>query len=145
MFEFDPAKSAANRGKPGIDFEEVQAVWSDTRRLEVPADTRGEARWALVGRIGVNHWTVIFTGATSVSDRPPPAGPARRRWPAMKKVSTEEFDRAFDAGEDITPHLDFDRATRPGLAARRVNVDFPAWMVEGLAPAPPTSASPARR
>jgi hypothetical protein len=48
------------------------------------------------------------------------------------KVSAEEFDRAFDAGEDITPHLDLDRATRPGLAARRVNVDFPAWMVEGL-------------
>ena len=50
----------------------------------------------------------------------------------MKKVSTEDFDRAFDAGEDVTPHLDFERATRPGLAARRVNVDFPAWMVEGL-------------
>ena len=48
------------------------------------------------------------------------------------KISAEEFDRAFDAGEDITPHLDLGRATRPDLAARRVNVDFPAWMVEGL-------------
>ena len=48
------------------------------------------------------------------------------------RLTAEQFDRAFDAGEDITPYLDFDRATRPGLAARRVNVDFPAWMVDGL-------------
>jgi uncharacterized DUF497 family protein len=61
MFEFDPAKSEANRAKHGIDFEEAQAVWSDTRRLEIPAHTRGEARWALIGRIGLRHWTVIFT------------------------------------------------------------------------------------
>ena len=52
MFEFDPAKSAANLEKHGIDFEEVQAVWADTRR---------EVRWALIGRIGLRHWTVIFT------------------------------------------------------------------------------------
>jgi hypothetical protein len=52
------------------------------------------------------------------------------------RLTAEQFDRAFDAGEDITPHLDLDldldRATRPGLAARCVNVAFPAWMVEGL-------------
>jgi len=50
----------------------------------------------------------------------------------MKRVSTEEFDRAFDAGEDITPHLDLARARRPNLEPRRVNVDFPDWMVKGL-------------
>jgi uncharacterized DUF497 family protein len=61
MFEFDPAKSAANLEKHGIDFEEVQAVWSDPLRLEIPARTFGEARWALIGRIGARHWTVIFT------------------------------------------------------------------------------------
>ena len=54
---------------------------------------------------------------------------------------TADFDRAFDAGDDITPHLDLDRATRPNLAARRVNVDFPAWMVDRpQTPAPPISA-----
>jgi hypothetical protein len=47
------------------------------------------------------------------------------------RITAEDFARAFEAGEDITPHLDLDRATRP-LAARRVNVDFPAWMVDGL-------------
>ena len=50
----------------------------------------------------------------------------------MKKVSAEAFDRAFDTGEDMIPYLDLDQATRPGLAARRVNVDFPAWMIDGL-------------
>jgi hypothetical protein len=48
------------------------------------------------------------------------------------RISAEDFDRAFDAGEDITPHLDLDKARRPDLAARRDNVDFPSWMVEGL-------------
>ncbi len=61
MFEFDPAKSAANLEKHGLDFEEAQAVWSDPRCLEVPARTRGEARWVLIGRIGARHWTVVFT------------------------------------------------------------------------------------
>jgi uncharacterized DUF497 family protein len=61
MFEFDPAKSAANREKHGTDFEEVQALWADPRRLEIPARTSGEARWAQIGRIGARHWTVVFT------------------------------------------------------------------------------------
>ncbi len=34
------------------------------------------------------------------------------------RLTAEQFDRAFDAGEDITPHLELDRATRPGLADR---------------------------
>ncbi len=48
------------------------------------------------------------------------------------KISAEDFDRAFEAGEDITAHLDLDHARRPDRASRRVNVDFPAWMVDGL-------------
>ncbi|ARE42124.1 Helix-turn-helix protein, CopG family [Rhodovulum sp. P5] len=48
------------------------------------------------------------------------------------KISAEEFDRAFDEGEDITAYLDLDKAHRPGRDPRRVNVDFPAWMVDGL-------------
>ena len=50
----------------------------------------------------------------------------------MKKVSAEDFDRRLRRRRRHHAHLDLDRATRPGLAARRVNVDFPAWMVEGL-------------
>ena len=54
----------------------------------------------------------------------------------MKRNSTmtaEELDRVFDEGkEDILPYLDLARAVRPGREARRVNVDFPAWMVSRL-------------
>ena len=46
--------------------------------------------------------------------------------------STEEFDRRFDAGEDITPYLDMSRARRPRREIHRVNVDFPAWMLQSL-------------
>jgi len=46
------------------------------------------------------------------------------------KAST--FDQKFDDGEDITPDLELSRAQRPGLEPRRVNVDFPSWMVESL-------------
>ena len=47
-------------------------------------------------------------------------------------MKSEEFDRAFDDGEDVTSHLDMSAARRPGLEQRRVNVDFPAWMIESL-------------
>jgi len=47
-------------------------------------------------------------------------------------MKAREFDQAFDAGEDISTAVDWSHATRPNLTARRVNVDFPTWMVEGL-------------
>ena len=47
-------------------------------------------------------------------------------------MKTEEFDAAFDAGEDVSAALDFSKARRPNQEARRVNVDFPAWVVAGL-------------
>ena len=50
----------------------------------------------------------------------------------MSKVKAQELDRKFDAGEDVTSHLDVSRARRPGHEQRRVNVDFPVWMVEEL-------------
>ncbi len=42
------------------------------------------------------------------------------------------IDATFDSGEDITAHLDMSKAHRPGHAHRRVNVDFPVWMVQSL-------------
>lgn len=47
-------------------------------------------------------------------------------------MKAKELDRRFDAGEDISPMLDLARAKRPQLAQRRVNVDFPAWMIDSL-------------
>ncbi len=43
-----------------------------------------------------------------------------------------EFDVMFDRGEDVSDYLDFSKAKRPGREQKRVNVDFPGWMVEAL-------------
>ena len=47
-------------------------------------------------------------------------------------MKAEEFDRRFDDGEDITAELDLRKVRRPGEEPRRVNVDFPSWMVDAL-------------
>ncbi|HVL99581.1 MAG TPA: hypothetical protein VM324_09855 [Egibacteraceae bacterium] len=47
-------------------------------------------------------------------------------------MKAKELDQRFDRGEDVTSALDLDQARRPGTEQRRVNVDFPAWMVESL-------------
>jgi hypothetical protein len=47
-------------------------------------------------------------------------------------MKTEEFDKKFDSGEDVSEHLDFSKARRPGREQKRVNVDFPLWMVQSL-------------
>jgi hypothetical protein len=47
-------------------------------------------------------------------------------------MKAEDFDKKFDDGEDIAAELDIARARRPSLTQRRVNVDFPSWMVESL-------------
>jgi hypothetical protein len=47
-------------------------------------------------------------------------------------MKAKSFDRKFDRGEDVTSDLDVGAARRPGVEQRRVNVDFPSWMVESL-------------
>lgn len=47
-------------------------------------------------------------------------------------MKAKTLDRMFDAGEDITAHLDLSKARRVGNDAKRVNVDFPVWMVKSL-------------
>jgi hypothetical protein len=47
-------------------------------------------------------------------------------------MKAKTFDSKFDAGEKIVGHLDLSKARRIGTDARRVNVDFPAWMVDSL-------------
>lgn len=60
-FEFDPAKSAANKLKHGIDFVEAQALWSDPDRLEVPARPMDEPRVLIIGQIAGTAWTAAVT------------------------------------------------------------------------------------
>lgn len=60
-FEFDPAKSAANRAKHGIDFVAAQAIWDDPGRIEIPARINGEARFLVIGQVGGAGWTACVT------------------------------------------------------------------------------------
>jgi hypothetical protein len=47
-------------------------------------------------------------------------------------MKAPEFDERFDVGEEIYAHVDWAKARRLNVEAKRVNVDFPAWMVAGL-------------
>ena len=47
-------------------------------------------------------------------------------------MKARDLDKKFDAGEDITKYLDLSRARRPKQEQRRVNVDFPVWMIQSL-------------
>jgi hypothetical protein len=47
-------------------------------------------------------------------------------------MKAKDLDRRFDDGEDVTQLLDLSKARRPGHEQKRVNVDFPIWMVESL-------------
>ena len=47
-------------------------------------------------------------------------------------MNSSEFDRRFEEGESVLEALDLETARRPRIEARRVNVDFPLWMVEQL-------------
>lgn len=47
-------------------------------------------------------------------------------------MKAEKFDKRFETGEDITKYLDITGARRPGQEIRRVNVDFPLWMIKSL-------------
>ena len=47
-------------------------------------------------------------------------------------MKAREFDAAFDAGEDISDAVDWSRARRRNVQTKRVNVDFPLWVVEAL-------------
>ena len=60
-FEFDFKKSQNNKKKHGIDFCEAQALWDDFDVIEIPARTSNEARFLVIGRISIEHWSAIIT------------------------------------------------------------------------------------
>jgi alpha/beta superfamily hydrolase len=47
-------------------------------------------------------------------------------------MKATELESRFDAGDDISAAIDWSRAKRPNVALKRVNVDFPAWVVKSL-------------
>jgi hypothetical protein len=47
-------------------------------------------------------------------------------------MRAKTFDAKFERGDDLTKDLDLSKAKRPGQQTKRVNVDFPEWMVGSL-------------
>ncbi len=47
-------------------------------------------------------------------------------------MKADDIDKKFDDGESIVDHLDLSKARRPAEEQKRVNVDFPIWMINAL-------------
>ncbi|MDR1190181.1 MAG: BrnT family toxin [Verrucomicrobiales bacterium] len=60
-FEFDPAKSASNQAKHGIDFVAAQKLWKDGKALVVPLRFENEERNGALGLINGKLWLMVFT------------------------------------------------------------------------------------
>lgn len=60
-FEYDEAKSRANREKHGIDFSEARQLWNDPDLLEVPARTADEPRFLVIAKRQGRHWSAVIT------------------------------------------------------------------------------------
>jgi hypothetical protein len=50
----------------------------------------------------------------------------------LKFMKAKTFDSDFKSGNDITGSLDLSKIKRPNQTQRRVNVNFPTWMIESL-------------
>jgi len=98
-------------------------------RVEIPARTTDEPRWLAVGQIDGKHWSAVVTYREQRIRIISARRSGRRRRHCMR---AEEFDQRFDDGEDVTGDLDLAAVRRPALEQRRVNVDFPSWMIESL-------------
>ena len=47
-------------------------------------------------------------------------------------MKAKKFEQQFDEGVDLTVSLDLSKAERVLQAQKRVNVDFPTWMIDSL-------------
>jgi len=61
IFEYDPNKSDANKGKHGIDFQSAKELWKDPNRLIIPAKRVDEDRFLLIAKLEDVIWAVIYT------------------------------------------------------------------------------------
>jgi hypothetical protein len=60
VYEFDDAKSQANRVKHGLDFSEAQKLWQDVDAVELPARSEAEPRKMLIAKADGKIWSAIF-------------------------------------------------------------------------------------
>ena len=50
----------------------------------------------------------------------------------LRYMKAKDFDKTFDEGKSVIEHLDLSKAKRPEQEQKRVNVDFPLWMIHSL-------------
>jgi len=60
-FEWDPAKSATNKTKHGVDFEQATAMWLDERAVKILAGEASEVRYYLIAKLNGKMYTAIWT------------------------------------------------------------------------------------
>ncbi len=105
-------------------------LWEDPNLLEVQARSEGEPRFLLIGKIGGRHWSAVVTYREGhirlISVR-------RSRKKEVDSMKAEDFDKKFDEGQEaIVGDLDLGSARRVNQDHKRINVDFPAWVVDSL-------------
>jgi uncharacterized DUF497 family protein len=61
IFEYDENKSASNKLKHGIDFDEAQLLWQDWNRVEIPVPNDDEVRYLTIAKLNNKHWSVVIT------------------------------------------------------------------------------------
>jgi len=59
-FEYDLKKSRINKAKHGVDFKQAKTIWP-VDNVALPAFTKGEQRYMIVGKIGLELYSCIFT------------------------------------------------------------------------------------
>ena len=47
-------------------------------------------------------------------------------------MKAETMEKKFDKGGDVLDYFDMKNVRRPGQECKRVNVDFPEWMIASL-------------
>ncbi len=60
-FEYDPKKSERNKIKHDISFEEAKEIWEDAFRIEFPARSIDEKRYAVMGTVAKKLYIAIIT------------------------------------------------------------------------------------
>ncbi len=56
----------------------------------------------------------------------------KRSTSLAKPLPAAQLDALHDAGKDLSLHLDWSRARRPGREVQRVNVDFPLDLLKAI-------------
>lgn len=115
-FEFDEAKSQANLH--GINFIDAQALWDDSRLVEIPAETEDEPRYLMIGLINGKHWSAVIIcrglNVRLISVRRSRNVPRRQHF-----MKAKDFEQQFDDDVDITASLDLSKATCVMQAQKR--------------------------